>query len=245
MSIASKNEFCSGRGHHYHLKSRGFHEGFTLVELLAVMAIMVFLAVLVIPSLGGLTTAGKFNSTINSLGDTLDLARQTAVARDTYVWVALAVPVSPTDPPLSTIVVASRDGTNPFSVDWSPAVNLATDTRFYLVTKPTSYAQCQFLDAGALTSTQIPSLPSQGNPDTNSLASTLTFTVNSPNNGQIIYKRVIEYTPSGLIYNGLTPVNFVEFGIEPGLVPSATPNKKDVALFRMPFITGKTLLYRP
>ena len=245
MLVSSKTGFCSDLLRHYYVKSRGPSGGFTLVELLTVIAIIAILAILTIPSLAGLTSSSKFNAAINGLSNTLDLARQTAVARDTYVWVALAVPAVPADPPLSTVVVASRDGTNPFSADWSSTVDLSTDTRFYLVTKPTSYAQCQFLDAGVLTPQQIPTMPSQANPNSNSLASSLTFTMNSPRNGPLTWTRVIEYTPSGFVSNGLTPVNFVEFGIEPGAVPSATPAKKNVALFRMPFLTGKTLLYRP
>jgi type II secretory pathway pseudopilin PulG len=211
--------------------------------MLTVIGIISLLAVLTVPSVVGLSTSDKFDSAVSGLSETLSLARQTAVARNTYVWVAFAVPVNPTDTPLSTLVIASTDGTNPFDEDWSATVKLP-DPRFYVVSKASNYTRCQFVDAGVLTPQQIPSLPSQGDGDTNGLASQLNFVVNSPG-GTMTYSRVIEYAPTGVVYNGLNPVNFVEFGIEPGRAPSPTVTNKNVALFRMPFITGKAVLYRP
>ena len=215
------------------------------------IAVISILSYLVLPSLTGLTASGKFDSAISGLSETLSLARETAVARDTYVWVAFSVPVAPTDPPLSTLVVASTDGTNPFSASWSNTVTLP-NAGFLLVTKPTSYAQCQLIEAGTLTSSQIPSLPntpvavgpSGSNPGNGlSLSSALSFTYQT-STGLRTYNRVVEYSPSGLVYNGPNPVNFVEFGIEPASTPTAAI-KPNVALLRVPFITGRTQLYRP
>ena len=227
----------------YHVKPRSSVAGFTLVEMLAVICLISILAVLTVPSLTGLSAAGKFNSAVSGLSETLSLARQTAVARNTYVWVAFALPSSTTTgSSLSTLVVASTDGTNPFT-DWSSTVTLP-DSRLVVVTKPVSYLQTQFLEAGTLTSQQIPSLPGNGDPAVNGLASTLTFKANSPT-GTVTYSRVIEYTPSGLVYNGANPVNFVEFGIEPGMTATTAIDSKNVADLRVPFITGKTTIYRP
>jgi prepilin-type N-terminal cleavage/methylation domain-containing protein len=217
--------------------------GFTLLELLVVIAIMAVLTALTLPSFAGLRMAGKFDSAVSDLSETLGFARQTAVTHNTYVWVAFTVPASPADPPLGTLVLASTDGTNPFHADWSSSVTLP-DSRFLVVTKRMNYAQCQFLDSGVLTTKQIPALPPPLGADANSLASDLSFTVGTPA-GPVTYNRVIEYSPSGLVYNGPNPVAFVEFGVQPGPVPSAAATSQNVACFRVPFITGRTLLYRP
>ncbi len=118
------------------------------------------------------------------------------------------------------------------------------DSRFLLVDKRMAYTQCQFLDAGVLTATQIPTLPAPRSSSANSLASDLFFTVNTPT-GQVIYKRAFEYTPAGLVYNGLNPVYFLEFGLQPAATPATTVTSRNVACFRLPFITGRSQLYRP
>lgn len=213
------------------------------MELMAAIAIVAILTVLTLPSFAALSKAGRFSSAVGEVSETLDLARQLAVARNTYVWVAFTVPASPTDPPLGTLVLASTDGTNPLPSDWSTSVSLP-DSRFLLVAKRASYAQCQFLDAGALTTKQIPSLPAPAGADANALASNLSFTMTTPT-GLTTFNRVIEYTPSGLAYNGPNSVAFVEFGLQPRPVPNGPTIGHDVACIRVPFITGRTLLYRP
>ena len=216
--------------------------GFSLIESLAVLAIIAILGVLSVPSLIGMTSSGKFNGAISSLNDTLNLARQTAVARNTYVWVAFSVPSSPTDP-LATLVVASADGTNPFATGWSGTVELP-NAGFLQVTPSKSSPQCQFIEAGALTSRQIPGLPSTAAAAQNGLGTDLAFTLMSPTGLRKKYTRVIVYSPSGQAYNGLNQVNFIEFGIQPGVAPTALIGR-DVAVLRVSFMTGKSTLYRP
>lgn len=224
-------------------RSISLTRGFSLVELLVTLSILAILTVISFPSVAGLGTSGRFNSSVAGLSETLSLARQTAVAHNTYVWVAFATPATSTSPSLGTLVVASTDGTNPFSTDWSSSVTLP-DSRFLVVTQRVNYTQCQFLDSGVLTSQQIATLPLPAGASSNALATNLSFTVNAPA-GPATYNRVFEYTPSGMAYNGPNPVAFVEFGVQPGPIASSTATSKNVACFRVPFITGRTLLYRP
>ena len=224
-------------------------KGFTLMEVLVVISIMAILTTIALASFAGLSTSGKFNSAVGDISETLGLARETAVAHNTYVWVAFAMPASPSSPPsLGTLVVASADGTNPFGSTWTPSTLPVAlpDPRFIVVTKLQKYSNCQFLDAGVITPTNIPALPSQASPSANALATNASgfFTINSPG-GLVIYTRVFEYNPSGLVYNGPNPVTFVEFGMQPGPVAAATVTNHNVACFRVPFITGRTMLYRP
>ncbi len=104
----------SSRGRsRFYLDSAHLIEAFTLVELLVTISIIAILVALTLPSLAGLNAAGKFNSAVSSISETLRLARETAVAHDTYVWVAFAITTSPNDPPLGTLVVASADARIP------------------------------------------------------------------------------------------------------------------------------------
>ncbi len=221
-------------------------QGFTLIEMLVVISIAAILATLTASAIAGLNKADKFNSAVNNLSATLGLARQTAVAHNTYVWVAFAIPATSIDP-LQTLVLASNDGTNPLATGW-PSVGSAPialpDPHYLVVGKQARYAQCQLLDSGALTTTQIPALPHPLGASVNALGSGLSFTIGSPA-GTITYTRVIEYAPTGLAYNGPNPVAFIEFGVQPAPVPSASATTPNVACFRIPFITGQASLYRP
>jgi uncharacterized protein (TIGR02596 family) len=63
--------------------------GFSLLELLAVVAVIVIVAALVMPSVQGLAGSTNLKGSANSIVAQLDLARQTASARDRAVAVRL------------------------------------------------------------------------------------------------------------------------------------------------------------
>jgi uncharacterized protein (TIGR02596 family) len=63
--------------------------GFSLTELLVVMAIIALLGVLTVPSLQGLLSSTDLKGSANSLAGELDLARQTASTRNVAVEVRL------------------------------------------------------------------------------------------------------------------------------------------------------------
>jgi Tfp pilus assembly protein FimT len=63
--------------------------GYTLVELLAVIAIMVALTVAAVPGVVGIMKGGNFTSNLNEVADCLQQARAAAMARNSYVWVGV------------------------------------------------------------------------------------------------------------------------------------------------------------
>ncbi|MBE2178933.1 MAG: prepilin-type N-terminal cleavage/methylation domain-containing protein [Chthoniobacterales bacterium] len=67
-----------------------YHAAFSLVELLATVAVLSLLATLVIPSLGG-TNSNKITSGGNQLAETLTLARQNSLSRRTYTSLVVKV----------------------------------------------------------------------------------------------------------------------------------------------------------
>jgi len=96
--------------------------GFTLVELLAVLAIAAILAVLTTPAIQSLLKAGTFTKSVYAMADSLNLARTYAMANNTYVYVGLTEvdntkPIQ-TNPQVAgtgrvaLAIVATKDGTN-------------------------------------------------------------------------------------------------------------------------------------
>jgi uncharacterized protein (TIGR02596 family) len=68
---------------------RAAARGFSLLELLVVVVIVVIVAALVMPSVQGLSASSNLKGSANSMVAQLDLARQTASARDRSVAVRL------------------------------------------------------------------------------------------------------------------------------------------------------------
>jgi uncharacterized protein (TIGR02596 family) len=91
---------------------------FSLLELIAVMAVIVIAAVLVMPSVQGLTGSSNLKGSANSLVAQLDLARQTAGARNRNVAVRLYQDITKSpdangNPPyrlLALVIPASTNG---------------------------------------------------------------------------------------------------------------------------------------
>ena len=95
--------------------------GFTLVEMLAVMAVMVILIGLSGPVVNALKNSGDVTSAAYDLSDTLTRARASALANNTYVWVGFfeedgsQSSTQPATPGKGRIVVStvySKDGTS-------------------------------------------------------------------------------------------------------------------------------------
>src|ERR1700678_1134106 len=113
--------------------------GFTLMEMLTVISIAAILAVLTVPAMQGLQTAGGFDKSVYAMADSLNLARSYAMANNTYVYEGLTE-VDRTQNPLAVpqvvgngmgrvalSIVATTDGTSDYSSSssavWTSAYN--------------------------------------------------------------------------------------------------------------------------
>lgn len=94
--------------------------GFTILEMLVVIAIVGALMVLVIPTLRGVSSAGNLTNAAYEVAGTLERARSYATANNTYVWVGFfeedgargsTCPATAGTGRIVLSVVASRDGT--------------------------------------------------------------------------------------------------------------------------------------
>src|SRR6266480_1543664 len=95
---------------------RPLTSGFTLVEMMVVVAIIAILMVLVVPAFTNLKSAGDATSAAYTIKAALDTARTYAKANNTYVWVGffeedITNPLNPGTGRVVISIVASKDGT--------------------------------------------------------------------------------------------------------------------------------------
>lgn len=211
--------------------------GFSLLEILTVVALMAIVLGVSIPAISGLNNSGKANQTIAEVAGLLEQARQYAVAQNTYVWVVFNTEVVNGADILHVTVVASRDGTDP------QAYGAVPSGAFDLISRVRSFPQVRLTAAGNFTPAQISGLPSTAGA-ANALGAGAIFNIKIPERATTsAFSQSIRFTPSGEARSASSPTDFIEFGLQPAPTTS-TPNTNNIAAIRVNGLTGQPRVYR-
>ena len=113
--------------------ARATPEAFTLVELLAVVAVIITLMALVLPAGVAVLQGRGVEAAMDQVAAAADLARSQALASNTYVWLGLGNRVVDGENELVMGIVRSRDGTPRLdSANAEPVANPVRIRRMYL-----------------------------------------------------------------------------------------------------------------
>jgi prepilin-type N-terminal cleavage/methylation domain-containing protein len=220
--------------------------GFTLLELLSVMAIISVLLAVVHPSVESLSGSSQFSSSVWQFSDTFDQARACAVSRHTYVYVGVGeFQASAPDSVgkagsgrVAMFVVASRNGSrvaasSDFATQTLPVSKLIKLNNLHFTTVDTN-------SDGLVR----PSNDSVQKIDDWNGTTGLTFPLGST--AQYSFPVLIEFSPQGMarIYGADILPGFVEMGLSPSKGASVVSSSQ-VAVVQLSGLTGKLTLYRP
>ena len=220
--------------------------GFTLIELLVVIGILVILAALSYPAVSALSKSGRINQTIAELGGSLEAARQYAVAQNTYVWVAFAVPDPAVPNQIAVAEVASADGTEitipgtgtpPGPATWGGSISPGGS--LVQISKVATFPLTNLAAPGTVTPAKA--LASTGT----SLASNASFSVPIPGrSAATTFSQALEFTPTGeaRVVTGV-PVSLVEFDIQPYKGPGVI-DAHNGAVIQIDGLTGAVIISR-
>lgn len=210
-----------------------FTSAFTLIEMLAVMAIISLMLVVARPAMSSLSKAGNFSNSMSQVAQTFDVARQRAIAKNTYVWVAIRTGKDESGPYLDLCAVESKTGTD--KLEWNGSATLPSDPDFTLVQPTTRISQVDLAPEGEITESQIPSLPSVSDPPSD-MAQTVNFRFEGGRWAGGDFNRVVQFTPSGEARTSKGLVGCIELGLKQW--PKSTP-----AVIRLNGITGLSTVY--
>jgi Tfp pilus assembly protein FimT len=223
-----------------HPRKKGKLAGFTLVELLVVMAVLIILIGAAMPALSSLLRSEQLDQAAAYIPGELDHARQYAVAHNTYTWVAFYQDTSATgNYTLYVATIASTDGTDP-SNDFANTALTLPSTQLTVVDRFAAFPQLSLKQAGANTWSTLPA--AAGN--VSSLAS-VQFTLPVPAKGTTeIFTQAVQFNPAGEARVVADLSDLVELGLRP-IKGGTTEDTVNMAVIRIAGMTGQTRLYRP
>ena len=215
---------------------------FTLVELLVVVGIMIILAAISIPAMRGLGKSQSITSAVTVLNGILNNARQEAITKNTYVYVAMGnVPAvkSPNTTDLWIVTFTANDGMNSIDLSSAPSLDLtAANNGWQLTAAARSFEQVTLCDRADDLSPKPSSLPSPDvDPANINPLDEATISISAGGN-TIQLNRLMVFTPNGQAMSDAELNQYVEFGIV------AAQNSNDCAVFRISGNLGVITVYR-
>ena len=247
-----------------HFRDLRHRRGYTLMELLAVIAIMTILAALALPAFTSLASAGSMTSASYAISGAIQSARAYAMAHDTYTWLGFYeedASKGSTNPATSgtgrviVSLVASTDGTMIYSSSATAPVYI-TPSRLVQVNELARIPSVHLKSFanGSGTGSTFPTRPALTTTngrigDTAAPSGALPYfqyPVGGTSAAQYTFTQVLQFSPRGEVLVSsmagvMTPL--IEVGLQPAKGNIVTSSQNFVAL-QIAGISGNVTLYR-
>jgi len=227
--------------------------GFSLVELLVVMGIIILLAALVIPAMNTIKGAGDITKTASDLSDLVQQARAYAMGNNTYVYLGLkevdqmAGDYTDGKGQIIAAIVASKTGLRPSAL--SPLAQADIQAISRLQRFDNSHIDDATPDNSGNMVRPTPSATLSGQ-NQNNLP--ISFVWPPGGSGKTTtFSKVIEFDPQGVArFQQDNNTNNIQNWIEIPLQPSKgntgpAANEKNAAVLQVDGITGNVQTFRP
>lgn len=230
-------------------------KGFTLVELLVVVAIIVIVMGIAVPAFTALKGSTDITKTAYDIRGALELARSYAMANDTYAWVGF-YEEDPTKAAGVTGIgrvvvstVASKDGTKIYANTGNLSMPAAGLTQIGALMK-LSNAHLDTLAATAISRPVITGsdyqVGSQAFAQRNGIQNTTTFNYPISGTAPYTFVKIIQFSPQGDATKIVdTPTPLMEIGLTPTHGNVVDANSKNLVALQITGIGGLVQLYRP
>jgi prepilin-type N-terminal cleavage/methylation domain-containing protein len=230
--------FSAGRRRHF---------GFSLAEVMTVMALISLLSVTVGPNIGKLAMGGSFQRALIDTSGAFEKAREYAVASNGYVYVGFTKP--DTKGEIYGAIFAAKDGSTGGVSDLtsgrSHRVEATGNESLALLDRVFKLEGCALAD----------SLPANnalnGNPALEDAASSLSsgdrFECDAGAAGSLTFERVIQFTPQGEGRVARTLSQTVQAVLVPlkGDPAKQLADSVGASVIRVAALTGRINVYRP
>lgn len=211
---------------------------FSLVELLAVLAITVVLATVSAPSISALSGAGDVNKAASDFAQTLEMARSYAMSRQTYVRVAIAdVAPGGAIPEGGTVIlsISASDGT----LTADTASDMADTGKWPSFGRPLVLRNFQVLDTLATT---VPDTSADLTPSSSDIVTTA-----QPLNRQVTgvgnlgFQTMVQFGPDGQAFvKKKMPARQIKIGLD----KRGAQGKRNPFLLRLSGNNGRVHILR-
>ena len=230
MIHSSSNTLRNSRVALRQIRPKGGREGFSLVEILTVLAIATLLASLSFPALSGIQSS-RLGDSISELSDYVKVAQTVARSSNSYVWIGFAQHTN-------NLEVVALQGLTGVSTD-------LTNNQVQLLSKPLNLPNVVLDPTGKLpTESQAPPSSLVSMISTSALGSSGTFTFTVSGQTQT-FSNVIGITPRGeaFLSGPTTFVHWLQIGVAPYPFNSTTgqmPSGKAPSNFAELYLAGLT-----
>jgi len=225
--------------------------GFSLLELLIVMAIVALLASVSIPAFSAFGGAGRLDKAASDISDLLAQARAYAMGKNTYVYVGIEEvdvtggSTSSGGGRVAVAVVASKDGSRPYANTPSPmTANIQPISRLHYFDNIHLAASNELSKGAAMTGRPSASV------DVSASSARTTFQLPGTSGQSQTFNRVIEFDPQGVprIQSSATYNSSVSNRLEIALLPvqgKVVMADANQAAIQIDGMTGSVRMFRP